>query len=395
MPIYLDNSATTQVRPEVLEAMLPHLSESWGNPSSIHSLGRRAAKSIQAARVQVAALLNCLPEEVYFSSGGTMSNNVSLLGRARFAEANRHGRHLITTQIEHPAILGPAQYLESTGWKVTYLPVDKYGIVRIDDLVQAITADTSMISVMWANNEIGSLQPIEQVAKIAFERGIYIHTDAVQVPGKLALDLDKVPVSALSLAGHKFYAPKGVGVLFLRKLQNVMPILFGGGQEMGLLPGTEGLANIVGLGRAAELAHEELEMNAGNLRVAQELIVGKLTAVPGVCVSGPINLSDRLPGHASFYIAGKEGESLVLRADLRGICISSGSACHKGIIEASQVMRAIGLSDEQAMGSVRISVGRFNTLSECQNAAGTLVEVFSSAVADTEKPARKKVISRP
>jgi cysteine desulfurase len=395
MPIYLDNSATTQVRPEVLEVMLPHLSESWGNPSSIHSLGRRAAKSIQEARMQVAKLLNCLPEEVYFSSGGTMSNNVSLLGRARFAEANGHGRHLITTQIEHPAVLGPAQYLESTGWKVTYLPVDQYGIVRLDHVLQAITGDTSIISVMWANNEIGSLQPIEQIAKLAFERGIFIHTDAVQVPGKLAIDLEKLPVSALSLAGHKFYAPKGVGVLFLRKLQNVMPIVFGGGQEMGLLPGTEGLANIVGLGRAAQLAHEELEMNAGNLRTAQELIVRELTAVPGVCISGPTNLADRLPGHASFYIAGKEGETLVLQADLKGICISSGSACHKGIIEASQVMRAIGLSDNQAMGSVRISVGRFNTLSECQKATTTLVKVFSSAVEDGQTAGRKKVTSGP
>ncbi len=386
MSIYLDNSATTPTRPEVLDAMLPYLSDHWGNPSSIHSVGKKAAKAIQHSRKQVAQLLHCHPEEVYFSSGGTMSNNVSLLGRARFAEANAHGRHLLTTQTEHPSVLGPAQFLESTGWKVTYLPVDRNGLVDLKTVEQNITAETSIISIIWANNEIGTVQPVQAIAQLAAERRIFFHTDAVQVPGKLPIELDKVPASALSLSGHKFYAPKGIGILFLRRQQNVMPIFFGGGQEMGLLPGTEALANIVGLGKAAELALTELASNQANLRAAQKIIFDKLKSVSTLKTSGPENVESRLPGHASFYLPGVEGETLILKADLQGICISSGSACHKGIIEASPVMKAVGLSAGEAMGSVRISAGRFNTLAECEEAATILTNIFANVVADMAMP---------
>jgi cysteine desulfurase len=385
MTIYMDNSATTQVRAEVLEAMLPFLTENWGNPSSIHSAGRRAAKAVKKARAQVASLLNCLPEEIYFTSGGTMSNNIALLGRARFAEANGHGRHLITTAVEHPAVLGPAQFLESSGWKVTYLPVDKTGQVSFSTFQRAITSETSIVSIMWANNEIGTLQPVQEIADSVSSREIFMHTDAIQVAGKIPIDLAQLDISSLSLSGHKFYAPKGCGVIFLRRLANVMPIVFGGGQEMGVMPGTESLANIVALGVAAELAQKEAAENLLHLRRGQKVIDDQLRQCEKLMVTGPSNLDERLPGHLSYCLPGIEGEALVLRSDLKGVQISSGSACHKGIIEASQVLKAIGLSKEQAMGSVRISIGRFNDEEQCRNAAQILFQVFAKAAGKAQE----------
>lgn len=378
MRIYLDNSATTMVRPEVVESMLPFLTEHWGNPSSVHALGRRAKQALQTARQQVSTLLNCEPEEVYFSACGTMSNNCALLGRARFVEANGKGRHLITTAIEHPSVSGPVKYLESNGWSVTYVPIDREGCIDINRLKTSITDQTSIISVMWANNEVGVVEPIETIAQIAAEREIFFHTDAVQVPGKLSLDMRAVPVSALSLSGHKFFAPKGIGILYLRKLNNLMPIVFGGGQEMGILPGTEALSNIVAIGRAAELAHNELSTTHAHLRKMQELLKHDLLSIPNAVVTGPIDLSKRLPGHISLVVPGAEGEAMVMRADLKGLCISSGSACHQGIIEPSQVLRAMGFSDREALGSLRISCGKFNTIEECQRAASQIADIVSA-----------------
>jgi cysteine desulfurase len=379
MTIYLDNSATTQVREEVVEAMLPYLKKHWGNPSSIHQAGREALEAIRLARQQVSGLLNCLPSEVYFSACGTMSNNAAILGRARFAEANQLGRHLITSQIEHPSVLGPAQYLESQGWQVTYLAVDRRGLVKPQDLTRALRPDTSIVSIMWANNEIGTVQKIEEMVALLSGKDVFFHTDAVQVPGKMPLDMSAVEVSALSLSGHKFYAPKGVGILFLRGGQNLMPIVFGGGQEMGILPGTEGVANIVAIGKAAELARAEFASNSDHLRRLQKIILEELSSLSEVKISGSPDCAERLPGHCSFYLPGTEGEALVMRADLRGICISSGSACHKGIIEASQVMRAIGLSNHEAMGSIRISAGRFNNEEECRQAAREIAKILRAA----------------
>ena len=379
MPIYLDNSATTFVREEVIEEMMPFLREEWGNPSSIHAIGLKAASAVNIARERVASLLKCQVDEVYFSSGGTMSNNVTLLGRARFAQANGHGRHLITTRIEHPSIIGPAQYLESNGWKVTYLPVDKQGFIRLEELRASCTKDTSIISMMWANNEVGTLQNVQQISEFASERQIFVHTDAVQVPGKIAIDMQRMPFSALSLSGHKFYAPKGIGILFLRRQHNVMPIVFGGGQEMGLFPGTEGLSNIVAIGKAAELAEKEQEANTLHLQSLARVVQEAVLSVAGVKISGAQDIENRLPGHCSFYFPEIEGEALVLRADLKGVCISSGSACHKGIIEASSVLRALGLSDSQAMGSIRVTLGHFTTSDECEKASKLLVEVLKSA----------------
>lgn len=376
VPIYLDNSATTKVRQEVVEAMLPYLADHWGNPSSIHKLGRNSHMAVVTARKQVAKLLNCDPEEIYFAPCGTYANNVAVLGRARFVEANGMGKHLITSQIEHSAVLGPAKYLESQGWKVTVLPVDKEGFVKTADLKSAINKETSIISIMWANNEIGTIEPIEELAELAQDAGIYFHTDAIQVAGRMPIDLQTVPVSALSISGHKFYAPKGIGALFVRKGSNVMPLVFGGGQERGIFPGTEGLANIVAIGKAAALSLIEVEQNCSSLRLLSQLILDRLTKIEGLKLTGPSDPNKRLPGHISVVVPGVEGETLVMRSDFKGVCISSGSACHHGITEPSHVLKAIGLSAKEAMGSVRISAGRFNTKEECERAADLLMEVI-------------------
>jgi cysteine desulfurase len=379
MPIYLDNSATTAVHEDVVQAMVPYLAQSWGNPSSIHALGRKSKSVIQTAREQVSTLLNCEPEEVYFSPCGTLSNNAALLGRARFAEANGQGRHLVTTPIEHPSVAGPVKYLDSQGWRITYLPVDSEGFVKADDVKNAIAADTSIVSVMWANNEIGTVQPIEEIANICKEGKIFFHSDAVQVPGKIPIDVKRIPLSSLALSGHKFHAPKGIGVLYLRRLNNIMPIVFGGGQEMGIMPGTEGLANIVAIGKAAELATSQIEQTRTKLSEMQSIIIDKLRTLEGVKLTGALDVARRLPGHVSLVYPGIEGEALVMRADLKGLYVSSGSACHQGIIEPSPVLRAIKLPDKEAMGSMRITAGSLNTVEECKKAAEILYTLFKNA----------------
>lgn len=379
MAIYLDNSATTPVRREVIDEMLPFLESDFGNPSSIHSHGMKANAAVKQARERVAALLNCSPSEVYFSPCGTYANNISILGRARFVEANDGGKHLITTAIEHPSVIGPSQHLESRGWRVTYLPVDRDGIVDIEQFCEAISDDTSIISIMWANNEIGSLQPVEKFAEIARAKEIFFHTDAVQVPGKRHIDVEALNVSALSLSGHKFYAPKGIGILYLRQGENVMPTAFGGGQEMGLLPGTESVPNIVAVGKASQLAAEECASNFEALRAMQSVILEKLKAVQGLRITGPADIEKRLPGHVSIAITGAEGEALVMKCDLKGISVSSGSACHKGIIEPSSVLRALRLPDSEARGSLRISAGRFNTIEECEKAGDLIAQIAAKS----------------
>jgi cysteine desulfurase len=378
MVIYADNSATTKVRPEVVEAMLPFLTENWGNASSIHSLGRTARDAVDRAREQVAHLVNCRAEEIFFTPCGTASNNVAILGRARFLQANRRGRHLITTQIEHPSAFGPAQFLESQGWSVTYLPVDREGFVSPESLANAITRNTTIISIIWANNEIGTVQPISELAAIAEERGIPFHTDAVQIPGKLPIDVTAVPISSLSASGHKFYAPKGIGFMYLRNQHNVMPIEFGGGQERGLFPGTESVANIVAIGKAAELARLELDDTSSRLHHMQRKLIDHLRSIKNVKITGAQEVDGRLPGHVSCVLPGAEGEALVLRCDLQGVCISSGSACHQGVFEPSHVLRALKLSDEEALGAIRVSFGRFNSEAECDKVMSVLEKALSS-----------------
>lgn len=383
--IYLDNSATTRVRPEVLDAMLPYLSDKFGNPSSVHATGREARAAVDKARGHVADLLGAKVGEIYFSGCGTLSNNVALLGRARFVQANDLSKHLIVSRIEHPSVMGPAQYLESQGFKVTYLDVDKEGFVDMTKLERALTGGASMVSIMWANNEIGVVQPIEEIGRLISkvqteqEREIFWHTDAVQVIGKVPVDLSKLPVSSLSFSGHKFGAPKGIGVLYVRELVNVMPIIFGGGQEMGLMPGTEPLSNIVALGEAARLAKLELDQLHSRLTAMQERILKTLLAIDGVDVTGPLDISKRLPGHVSVSLNKAQGEGLVVKCDLKGVAVSSGSACHKGIIEASAVLKALGLSTDKALGAIRITIGRDNTEQDIDRACQVLSDVFSKA----------------
>ena len=376
--IYLDNSATTTVRPEVREAMLPYLSEKWGNPSSVHYMGSVSKKAVDAARKSVAKLLNCEPDEVYFTPCATYSNNVALLGRARFVDANNKGKHLITTRIEHPSCSGPAKHLESLGWEVTYLPVNRDGLISPDELKSKITEKTSIISIMWANNEIGAVQPIAECSKIASEAGVFFHTDAVQVPGKMPIDVKAMPIDSLSISAHKFFGPKGIGALFIKRGSNVMPIHFGGGQEMGLFPGTEPLANIIALGMAAQLAYDELEPTVEHLRKLQNILVSRLSCLDGVKLTGPVSTENRIPGHVSIVVPGVEGESVVLQADLRGLCVSAASACKKGIVQPSHVVSALGYCDADALGSVRITAGKFNTEEECEKAADILCKIITS-----------------
>jgi cysteine desulfurase len=376
--IYLDNSATTFVRPEVAEAMHPYLHEGGGNPSSLHKSGRSARAAVDEARSQVARLLNCSAEEVFFSPCATYSNNLAIIGRAKVVETHGGGKHLITSEIEHPSCLGPAKHLESLGWQVTYLPVNRQGVVSLDVLTKHIKAETSIISLMWANNEIGCLMPVEEIATLARQKKIFFHCDAVQVPGKMAIDVGKLSVDTLSLSGHKFYAPKGIGVLYARKGSQLKPIFWGGGQEGCFFPGTESVPNIVGIGKASQLAYEELETTQANLRSMQRLIMDRLLAIDGVRITGSADISERLPGHVSLLVGGLKGETIVMQCDHKGLQISSASACHQGITQPSHVVSALGYSDEEALGSIRISCGRFNTLQECENAVGTLQSVIES-----------------
>lgn len=379
--IYLDNSATTRVRPEVFAAMSPYLTDHFGNPSSIHGAGRQAREAIDEARGHVARLLNCQTNEIYFSGCGTLSNNVALLGRARFVEANGHKRHLVVSKIEHPSVLGPAQYLESQGFAVTYLDVDKQGLVRLDQLEKALKQGASMVSIMWANNEIGVVEPLSEICTLIKEaekesgKDIFFHCDAVQVIGKIQVDVSQLPVSSLAFSGHKFGAPKGIGALFVRRLVNIMPIIYGGGQEMGLMPGTEPLANIVALGEAARLAHLEQSELAARLRTFQERLFAILSGVPGLEITGPEEIEKRLPGHVSVALADVEGEGLVLKCDLRGLALSSGSACHQGIIEPSSVLKAIALPQDLALGALRITFGRDNTLEDVEKVGRVLLDL--------------------
>lgn len=378
--IYLDNSATTRVRDEVREAMMPFLSDGYGNPSSIHAPGGEAATAIANARQQVAALLNCKPSEIFFTPCATYSNNVAILGRAKFVERTGGGKHLITSAIEHPACLGPAKFLEANGWDVTYLPVNQEGLVTAESLKKALRQNSSIVSLMWANNEIGGLFPIEELAVIAKNAGAFFFTDAVQVPGKLQIDVEKLRADCLALSGHKFYAPKGIGVLYKREGVEIDSIFYGGGQEGGLFPGTEGVANIVGIGKAAELARAELAEMQPRLRQMQELIARKLLELPGVRMTGPSDLSKRLPGHVSVVVSGIEGEAAVMNTDLKGVCISSASACHKGIMQPSHVVSALNISSELALGSLRISAGRYNTLEECEKAMDVIASTVRSLI---------------
>ncbi len=357
--IYMDNAATTAVRKEVLDAMLPYFTEHYGNPSSIHSVGRDAKRAVEAARKQVAAALNAQPQEIYFTAGGSESDNWAL--RSATEMLAKKGKHIITSSIEHHAVLHTCEYLEKQhGYRITYLPVDEFGRVSPDDVKKAIAEDTVLISIMAANNEIGTLQPIAEIGKIAKEAGVLFHTDAVQAVGAIPLDVNALNVDLLSLSAHKFHGPKGVGALYVRKGVRMNNLIFGGAQERSLRAGTENLASIVGLGKAIEIAVAELPEYAAKMtKLRDELIDGILAEIPDVRLNG--HRTERLPGNVNVSVRYIEGESLLMRLDLLGIEGSSGSACTSGSLDPSHVLLAIGLPHEIAHGSLRLSLGINNT----------------------------------
>jgi cysteine desulfurase len=356
--VYMDHAATTYTKQEVLEEMLPYFKEVYGNPSSVHGFGREARKAVDLARERTAAALNASPEEIYFTSGGTEADNWAIKGVA-WANKER-GNHIITTSIEHHAVLHTCQYLEKMGFEVTYLPVDSYGLVYPEQVKEAITDKTILISVMFANNEIGTIEPIKEIGQIARERGIYFHTDAVQAVGHIPVDVKEMNIDLLSLSAHKFYGPKGVGALYIRKGVKLHPFIHGGAQERNRRAGTENLPGIVGLGKAIELAVSNLEESSKRLTAMRDrLISGVLNTIENVRLNG--HPTKRLPGNANFSFEFIEGESLLLSLDMKGIAASSGSACTSGSLDPSHVLLAIGLPHEIAHGSLRLTLGDDNT----------------------------------
>ncbi|HEX5482237.1 MAG TPA: cysteine desulfurase family protein [Terriglobia bacterium] len=360
--IYLDNNATAPMAPEVFEAMKPYLTTEFGNASSIHWYGQQAKAAVEEARESVARLLGAQPGEIVFTSGGTESDNMAIFGAVEAAEPSASGTppHVITTAIEHHAVLYSAKALEARGAHVTWVPVEASGVVDPAEIERAITPETVLISVMHANNELGAIQPIEEIGRIARERGILFHTDAVQSAGKIPIDVNRLNVHLLSLSAHKLHGPKGVGALYVRRGTSLRPLMYGGHHERDRRPGTENVAGIVGLGRAADLALPGLEQEAARLAVLRDrLEEGILRRVPDVTVHA--RGSQRLPNTASMSFAYTEGEGFVIAADLRGLACSTGAACSSGSLEPSHVLSAIGISKEQARSTIRFSLGRFNT----------------------------------
>jgi cysteine desulfurase len=356
--IYLDNAATTAVDKRVLEAMLPYYSDIFGNPSSPYSYGQEAKKAIEEAREKVAKALGADADEIYFTSGGSESDNWALKGVA-YALKDK-GNHIITTEIEHHAVLNTCRYLEKEGFKVTYLPVDEYGLVKPEDLKKAITDKTILVSIMFANNEIGTIEPIEELVKIAHEKNVYFHTDAVQAVGNIPIDVKKLDVDLLSLSAHKIYGPKGVGALYIKNGVKIHSLIQGGTQEKNRRAGTENVPGIVGLGEAIELITKNLDSHINKLTFLRDkLINGILEKIPYTRLNG--HPTKRLPGNVNVSFEFIDGESLILNLDMAGICASSGSACTSGSLEPSHVLLAIGLSKELARGSLRLTIGKDNT----------------------------------
>jgi cysteine desulfurase len=362
--IYLDNNATTQVAPEVLQEMLPFLQEQYGNPSSAYSFGKHAAKAVQTAREQVASLLRCDPSEVIFTSCGTESDN-SAIQSALLLDPDQ--KHLVTSKVEHSAIIKHAEALARRGYEVTWLDVDSDGLIDLNDLERAIREDTAIVSLMWANNETGTLFPIEEVAEICRSKGTPFHTDAVQAVGKIDIDLRQVPINFLSLSGHKLHAPKGIAALYVSSKTRFTPYLIGGGQENKKRGGTENTASIVALGKAAELASSALqEENSRVKELRDRFEQGLLEMVSSVRVNG--HRAYRLPNTSSLAIEGIDSEGMLMLLDQRGICCSAGSACTAGSLEPSHVLRAMGYSNERARGSLRFSFSRYNSEKEVDQA---------------------------
>ena len=359
--IYLDNAATTRVRPEVAAEVLPIMTEVFGNASSVHAFGREGKKALEKARVQVANAIGAKKEEIYFTAGGSEADNWALKGAA--AQLKGKGNHIITTQIEHHAILHTCKALEKDGFKVTYLPVDEYGLVTAEQVEAAITPETILVSIMFANNEIGTVEPIKEIGAVCKAHKVLFHTDAVQAIGHVAVDVKDMNIDMLSMSGHKFYAPKGVGALYLRTGVRLQNLIEGGAQERSRRAGTENLPAIVGMGKAIELICEEMEEeNARITAMRDRLIAGILEKIPDARLNG--HPEKRLPGNVNVSIRFIEGEALLLSLDMAGIAGSSGSACTSGSLDPSHVLLSIGLVHEVAHGSLRLTFSDYNTMED-------------------------------
>ncbi|MCL2383155.1 MAG: cysteine desulfurase NifS [Oscillospiraceae bacterium] len=370
--VYLDNASTTKVDEEVLNAILPYLKEEYGNPSSIYSIGRNAKKAIEDAREKIAKVLNAEPTEIFFTGSGSESCNMAVRGIAN--SYKDRGNHIITSKIEHPAVLETCKALEKDGFQITYIPVNEEGIIDLDGLREAITNETILITIMYANNEIGTLQPIKEIGEIARKHNIFFHTDAVQAFGTIKIDVKGLGIDLLSLSGHKLYAPKGVGALYLRKGIKLKKVLTGGHQERDKRAGTENVTGIVGLGKATELAYENIESTNKKIQELREYYISEVVKrIPHIKVNG--DLEKRLPGNSNISFRYIEGESLLLNLDIKGICASSGSACTSGSLDPSHVLLALGLSHEIAHGSLRVTIGKDNTKEDIDYLLDNLEEV--------------------
>jgi cysteine desulfurase len=384
--IYLDYAATTPLDPRVLEAMMPYLTEKFGNPNSIHAFGREARKAVDEAREKIAALLNCRPSELVFTGGGTESDNLALRGVA--AAYRQKGNHIVTTAIEHHAVLHTCRALQDEGFEVTYLPVDEHGLVSPEQVAEAVTDRTILVSIMHANNEIGTIEPLADIVRAVKEKrpDVLVHTDAVQTVGHIPVDVEALGVDLLSFTAHKFYGPKGVGGLFVRRGVKLVPQLTGGGQERNRRSGTENVAGIVGMAKALEIAVAEMPTEIPRLQTLRdELINGVLAQIPDSRLNG--HPTQRLPHNANFSFFGVEGEALLLQLDLHGIAASSGSACTSGSLEPSHVLLALGLSHEWALGSLRLTLGRFTTRQHLERVLAVLPSIVEKLRALTSQMA--------
>ena len=371
--IYLDHSATTPVAPEVLDAMLPYFGKKFGNASSLHSFGLEAKEALEESRAKVAAILCAQPEEIIFTSGGTESDNLALKGIGYRSKEKGLGNHIITSSIEHPAILETCRKLETQGFEVTYLPVTKDGLVDPGTVESAVREETVLISIMHANNEIGTIQPLKEIGEIAAQKDVFFHTDAVQTAGKIPIDVNDMGLDLLSISAHKLYGPKGVGALYARKGTRLDSIVQGGGHERGLRSGTENVAGIVGLARAADLASQEMASEAKRLTdLRDKLAKMVLDSVKDAWING--TMTKRLPGNLNFGFRYVEGESLLLFLDSKGIAVSTGSACSSKKLEPSHVLLSLGLKAEECHGSLRITMGRSNTEEDVDYVARSITE---------------------
>ena len=370
--IYMDHSATTPVDPAVTEAMLPYFSEKFGNPSSLYQIGREARRAVEESRQKVADLIVAKKEEIIFTGSGTESDNLAIKGCAY--KNRKKGNHIITSSIEHHAVLHTCKYLETQGFKVTYLPVSKEGLVDPADVEKATTQGTTLITVMHANNEIGTIQPIEEIGKIAKEKNITFHTDAVQTAGKISVNVDSLGVNMLSISAHKLYGPKGVGALYIRKGTLIEPLLHGGGHERNIRSSTENVPGIVGFGKAAELAREHLPEAGKTSRLRDSLIKGLLEIKESYLNGHP---TKRLPDNVNARFSYIEGESMILNLDMKGVAASTGSACSSTSLEPSHVLLAIGLKHEEAHGSLRLTLGRGNTQEDVDHVVSVLPDIVN------------------